>query len=100
MQKLVRSTLMLLPLLLNQPCAQADPIGIFGVAGQYNVFLIGDPGGARPNGGTLNLTDTDVEGRAAARGDVTLTNFAIGTGVSDETGISSLVAGQSMTLNT
>ena len=105
MKKFAGLMLMLLSLvLLGQRCVQADPISVFGVAGQYNVFLIGNPDlvpgdpGYRPNLGRLEMKNTDVEGRAAARGDVMLTNFSIGTRVLDEQGIDSLVAGKQATL--
>ena len=89
MKKISSLTLVLVALaLLDLRCAQAGPLDILGVAAQYNVFLFGD----------LNLANTDVEGRAAARGDVTLTNFGIGTKVVSENGIPSLVAGGTVTL--
>ena len=61
MKKTFSSTLMLLALgIAGQQHAQA--FEVLGVASQYNVFLFGD----------LNLSVTDVEGRAAAGGNVTL----------------------------
>jgi choice-of-anchor A domain-containing protein len=89
MKRYARLILMLLPLvLLDQRFAQAGPLTILGVAGQYNVFVFGD----------LNLSQTDVEGRAAAGGNVILDSFAIGSRVQDEGGIPSLVGGGNVTL--
>ena len=84
MKKTLSFSLMYLALGLAGPqSAQAGPLDILGVAGQYNVFLFGD----------LTLSYTDVEGRAAAQGNVTLDHFGIGTKVVSENGIPSLVAG-------
>ena len=89
MKKFAGLMLMILPLvLLGQRCTQAGPLSIFGVAGEYNVFVFND----------LTLKDTDVEGRAAAGRDVNLTSFAIGSRVENEGGIPSLVAGRDVTL--
>ena len=89
MKKTLSFSLMYLALgLAGQQSAQAGPLDILGVAGQYNVFLFGD----------LNLSYTDVEGRAAAQGNVTLDHFGIGTKVVSENGIPSLVAGNNVTL--
>lgn len=84
------SLMTLLPLaLFSQASALAGPLGIPGAAGQYNVFVFND----------LTLTETDVEGRAAAGGNVKLESFAIGSRVQQgEGGIPSLVAGNNVTL--
>jgi choice-of-anchor A domain-containing protein len=100
MKRFISLILMLLSIVfISQRYAQADPI--LGVAGQYNVFLVGDPDGARANGGRLEMKSTDIEGRAAARGDVVLgPDFSIGTKVSDEQGIATLVAGRNAEVTT
>ena len=44
----------------------------FGLANNYNVFVFGDMG----------LSNTDAEGRVAVGGNVTLSNYGIGAGIS------------------
>lgn len=42
----------------------------FGLANLYNVFVLGN----------MNMSNTDAEGRVAAGGNVTLSNYGVGAG--------------------
>ncbi len=44
----------------------------FGLANLYNVFVLGN----------MNMSNTDAEGRVAAGGNVTLSNYGVGAGIS------------------
>ena len=44
----------------------------FGLANLYNVFVLGN----------INMSNTDAEGRVAAGGNVTLSNYGVGAGIS------------------
>ena len=43
----------------------------FGLANLYNVFVLGN----------MNMSNTDAEGRVAAGGNVTLSNYGVGAGI-------------------
>jgi choice-of-anchor A domain-containing protein len=68
----------------HQPSEDALKIRL----GDYNLFLLEDYKGGH-----------DVQGKVAAGGDITMTDFAVGAGVADNTIAQTLVAGGNLTLS-
>lgn len=99
MRNMIRSCLLLLSFIVFPLGVQAS---ILGIAGEYNVFMLGD----------IEQYGTDVEGRVAGGGDVTYgkanevvsgvvvkdNGFSVASKVQEPQGLADLVAGKDVTL--